>query len=120
MLPTFRAAEHSNVHPLDVGDTLKQYLKAPFRQSKYLFAIFHGKNKGMRASARSIAAWIVQSIQWAYRAKGLAPLEAETAHKHYLNIVGSLTIRHSVTPEVICRATSWSSINTFMSHYCVE
>ena len=121
VLPIFRSSEGSDVHPLDVGNVLKQYLEAtaPFRQSDHLFVSFHGKNKGMRASSRTIAAWIVQAIQGAYKAKGLAPPEAVTAHSTRGVATSWAAARH-VSPEVICRAASWSSLNTFMTHYCVE
>lgn len=120
-LPTFRSAGNLEIHPLDVGVSLKQYLEvtAPFRQSDYLFVSFYGKNKGLRASVRSISAWVVQAIQWAYREKGLAPPEAVTAHSTRSLSTSWAASRH-VSPEVICRAASWSSIHTFMSHYCVE
>lgn len=121
VLPTFRSTEDSNVHPLDVGEILKQYLEATasFRQSDHLFVLFHGKNKGSRASSRTIAAWIVQAIQWAYRSKGLAPPEAVTAHSTRSVSTSWAASRH-VSPDVICKAASWSSINTFMTHYCGE
>lgn len=120
-LPTFRSAGNLEIHPLDVGVSLKQYLEvtASFRHSDYLFVSFYGKNKGLRASVRSIAEWIVQAIQWAYREKGLAPPEVVTAHSTRSLSTSWAASRH-VSPEVICRAASWSSIHTFMSHYCVE
>lgn len=82
VLPTFRLSGSNNVHPLDVGETLKLYLQAtaPFQLSDCLFVLFHWKNKGNCASSRTTAEWIVQSIQLACRAKGLAPLEVVTAH----------------------------------------
>ena len=121
VLPTFHSSEGSMVHPLDVGKILKQYLEATasFRKSDHLFVSFHGKNKGMRASSRTIAAWIVQAIQRAYKAKGLAPPEAVTAHSTRSVSTSWAAARH-VSPEVICKAASWSSLNTFMTHYCVE
>ena len=63
-LPFQRSTEDSSVHPLDIGKALSQYLEATasFRQAEHLFVLFYGKNKGMRASSRSIAAWIVQPI----------------------------------------------------------
>lgn len=120
-LPTFKSTGGPDPHPLDVGATLNQYLEvtASFRQSEFLFVLFHGKNRGSRASVRSIAAWVVQAIQWAYREKGLAPPEAVTAHSTRSLSTSWAASRH-VAPDVICRAASWSSINTFMTHYCVE
>lgn len=121
VLPTFRSSEGQTVHPLDVGHTLKQYLEvtAPFRQSKFFFILLHGKNKGMRASVRTISVWILQTIQRAYRAKGLAPPKAVTAHST-CSISTSWAASQHVAPDIICRVASWSSINTFVSHYCVE
>lgn len=121
VLPTFNTKEGQEVHPLDVGYTLSQYLEATesFRQTDFLFILLQGKNRGKRASIRSISAWIVQTIQRAYKAKGLAPPEAVTAHSTR-SISTSWAASLHVAPEVICRAASWSSINTFVSHYCVE
>lgn len=121
VLPIFRTTEDSSIHPLDVGEVLRQYLEvtASFRRSDHLFVYFQGKNKGLRASSRVIAAWIVQAIQGAYAAKGLAPPEAVTAHSTRSVSTSWAASRH-VSPEVICKAASWSSINTFMTHYCVE
>ena len=114
VLPTFRQEGDSCVHPLDVGNCLKQYLEATvsFRQSDHLFVTFSGKNKGLRASSRSISSWIIQTIQWAYRAKGLTPPMAIKAHSTR-SVSTSWAVSRHVSPEVICRAASWSSINTF-------
>ena len=121
VLPTFKSSDDPDTHPLDVGAILRLYLDATasFRRSDYLFVLLHGKNKGLRASSRSIAAWIVQTIQWAYKAKGLAPPEAVTAHSTR-GVSTSWAASCHVAPEVICKAASWSSINTFMTHYCIE
>lgn len=121
VLPTFRMSDNQEIHPLDVGRTLKQYLDATasFRRTDFLFVLLHGKNKGMRASVRSISSWVVQTIQRAYKAKGMVPPEAVTAHSTRGISTSWAAVRH-VAPEVICRAASWSSINTFVSHYCVE
>lgn len=82
VLPMFRAPGSTEAHPLDVGEILKEYLQvtSSFRCSDCLFILHFGSNKGKQASIRTIAAWIVQSIQQAYRAKGLAPPVAVTAH----------------------------------------
>ena len=121
VLPTFRSSYESNPHQLDVGESLKVYLQAtaPFRQSDNLFVLFWGKNRGKPASSRTIASWIVAAIQQAYRAEGLAPPEAVTAHSTRSISTSWAASRH-VAPDVICRAASWSSVNTFMTHYCVE
>ena len=121
VLPTFRSSDSNETHPLDMGKILSEYIQmtSPFRPLDHLFILHSGSNKGKKASARTIAAWIVQTIQQAYRAKGLAPPQAVTAHSTRGMAASWAAARH-VAPDVICRAASWSSIHTFMSHYCVE
>lgn len=121
VLPTFCCPDSDEVHPLDVGEILRNYLQATssFRLVDNLFILFAGKNRGNRASSRTIATWIVLAIQQAYKDKGLAPPEAVTAHSTR-GMATSWAASLHVAPDVICKAASWSSINTFMAHYCVE
>lgn len=76
-------------------------------------------NKGNHASSRTTAAWIVQANIQAYRAKGLGPLKAVTVHSTS-SVSTSWVALWNVAADVICKAALWSSINTFMAHYCVE
>ena len=103
VLPTFKSPESTEVHPLDVGKTLREYLRvtSSFRCSNHLFLLHSGSNRGKCASSRTIAAWIVQAIQQAYRAKGLAPPEAVTAHSTRGMATSWAAARH-VAPDVIC------------------
>lgn len=107
--------------PLDVGQSLKAYVDATaeFRKSAKLFIISNGAWKGLRASSRVIASWLVKIISLAYKTKGLSLPEGVTAHSTR-GVSTSWAAAGLVSLETICKAATWSSIHTFMSHYCIE
>lgn len=72
VLPAFTSV-NSQLHRLDVGDTLKAYISATstFGSSDQLFLIPTGARKGGSASITIIASWIVQAIALAYKWKAL-------------------------------------------------
>lgn len=75
--------EASNqTHELDVGVTLKPYIQktASFRRAENLFIIPNGKRKGLAASMRTLAVWLVRTIKRAYETRGLEPPTNVRAH----------------------------------------
>ncbi|KAM5191535.1 uncharacterized protein ACMZJ9_023124 [Mantella aurantiaca] len=107
--------------PLDVGSTLETYLEStlPIRRSERLFIVPAGAKKGGAASSRTIASWIVKTIRLAYESKGLRPPDRIRAHSTR-GMATSWAAAGGMSLEDICRAASWSSKNTFISHYCLE
>lgn len=122
VLPAFEEdPATSKLHELDVARTLRRYidLTQSFRKDQRLFVIPNGGRKGLAASKRTIASWIVRLIQRAYRASGLPVPKAINAHSTR-GISSSWAALAQVSPETICRAASWSSFNTFMVHYSLD
>lgn len=107
VLLTFKTPGSTVTHPPDIGKVLREYLQitSPFRRSSHLFILHSGSYEGERASTRIITAWIIQTIQQAYRAKGWAPPEAVTAHSTR-GMAASWAVARQVAPDTICKAAS--------------
>lgn len=121
VLPTFQAETSDIPHNLDVGSTLKTYIEmtASFRKAENLFIITEGNRKGLAASARTLASWLVQVIRRAYTAKNLDPPAELRAHSTR-GMAASWANFRGITPELICRAATWATFNTFLNHYKVD
>lgn len=113
ILPTFRAEDDRRVHRLDVADTLKAYLAATSdcRRSDPLFVIPAGVRKGLPASRRLLASWLVKTISLAYSSKHLPVTEGISAHSTR-SVSTSWAAVRNVSLETICKAATWSSEHT--------
>lgn len=121
MLPTYFQEDGQEVSPLDVGRTLKVYLEATssVRISDFLFVIPNGIRKGYKAPSRIIATWLVKTIAMAYKNEGLAHPERITAHSTR-SVLTSWAASSGISPEVICKAATWSSMHTFVSLFRID
>lgn len=119
VLPTFQAEASETPHNLDVGSILKTYIEmtASLRKTENLFIIPEGSRKGLAASARTLASWLVKVIWRAYTAKNLEPPAELRAHSTR-GMEASWANFRGVTLELICRAVA--TFNTFLNHYKVD
>lgn len=108
-------------HPLDVKGNILHYLSVtkPFRKCENLLVIPHGFRKGQAASARTIASWLVKAIKKAYSLSTLQIPGDLRAHSTRA-MATSWAAYCKVSAETICRAATWSSRNTFISHYRID
>ena len=90
-----------------------------FRKSNKLFLCFQGPNNGAPTSSQSIARWIVQTISLAYNLSGKSPPEHLTAHSTRALSTSAAFQRGTEVPD-ICRATTWSTLSTFVKHYRLD
>lgn len=106
VLPSF-TNDQGEPHPL------------PFRNTDTLMVIPHGNRRGQAATSRTIASWLVKSIKKVYSMRHLAIPEGIRAHS--TRAVSTCWAAYCrVSPETICKAATWSSRHTFISHYRVD
>lgn len=119
-LPVFRSNK-GHPHTLYVKSTIVSYLKAtePFRKVENLVVISHGPRKGQAASPRTIATWLIKIIKRTYIIQSLPILDGLKAHSTRA-VATSWAVYCRVSAETICKAATWSSKTTFMSHYRID
>lgn len=120
VLPSF-TNDQGEPHPLDVKTTIISYLAATnsFRKTDTLMVIPHGNKRGQAATSHTIASWLVKSIKKAYSMRHMAIPEGIRAHSTRA-VATSWAAYCRVSPETICKAATWSSRHTFISHYRVD
>ncbi|CAJ0951244.1 unnamed protein product [Ranitomeya imitator] len=105
-----------SLHKLDVVRAYRVYLSrtAPFRQSDSLLVVSEGCRKGLQASKSTISRWIRSAISESYCVHEACPPPGVRAHS--TRAVGaSWAVRHQASALQVCKATTWSSLHTFMS-----
>lgn len=115
------STEQGDPHPLDVKGNVLEYLSATrsIRKTESLLIIPHGFKRGQAASSRTIASWLVKTIKKAYSLSNHQVPEGLRAHSTRA-VATSWAAYCRVSAEKICRAATWSSRSTFMSHYKVD
>lgn len=74
----------------------------------------------MLAQLEQIEAWVIASrMIKADKLQETAVLERVTEHSTG-GVSASWAAACQVSPETLCKVAMWSSIHTFVSHYCVE
>ncbi|XP_073451221.1 uncharacterized protein [Aquarana catesbeiana] len=108
-------------HSLDVRRCVLHYLEATkdIRKTDSLFILISGARKGQKATRRTIARWLKEAIEQAYRLGGMQVPEGIRAHSTRA-MAASQAERAGATPEQICKAATWSSFATFVRHYRVD
>ena len=108
-------------HNLDVRRCILHYLEVTktLRKTDSLFILHSGARKGHRATRRTIARWLKEAIEQAYRIGGIQIPEGIRAHSTR-SMATSQAERAGATPEQICKAATWSSFATFVRHYRVD
>lgn len=116
-LPTL-STEQGDPHPLDVKTSIQAYLSVTsnLRKTENLLIIPHGFRRGQAATSRTIAAWLVKIIKRAYASNHTQIPEGLRAH----STRAMETYCRVLSSETICRAATWSSKSTFISHYKVD
>lgn len=93
----------SPTQALDVGSTLTLYVKktASFRKMGNLLANLGGAKRGLAASTRTLALWLVKSIRKAYTARSLEPPIGVKAHtnKKFGGFMGRISGRFVLLQE---------------------
>lgn len=119
-LPSF-TDNQGQPHALDVKTIIRNYLSATvsFRKTQSLLVILHGGRRGQMASSCTIASWLVKTIKKACYIQNLLVPGGIRAHSTRA-VAASWAAYCRVSPETICRAATWSSRHTFMSHYRVD
>ena len=113
--------EEGEPHALDIKSAISNYLSATIhlRSTDALLIIPHGARRGQAASSRTIASWLVKAIGKAYSTQQLEIPEGIKAHSTRA-VATSWAAYCGVSSETICRAATWSSRHTFITHYRVD
>ncbi|XP_069585448.1 uncharacterized protein [Ranitomeya imitator] len=125
LLPTFyenhSTPEEERLHTLDVKRTVLAYLERTrdWRKSRALFVSFQGKTKGAGVTKNTLSRWIREAIILAYKAGGKDPPMHVGAHSTRA-LSTSWAERANVPIDLICKAATWSSPNTFYKHYRLD
>ncbi|XP_040298083.1 uncharacterized protein LOC121009202 [Bufo bufo] len=124
-LPTFSPAatspEEERLRTLDISRGLRIYLDrtSDFRRSENLLLTYTGKNRGLKASKPTLSRWIKEAIRLAFLSQDLTPPSFVSAHSTRA-VSTSYAEKKLIPLDQICAAASWSSLNTFISHYRLE
>uniref|UniRef100_A0A803KB74 Tyr recombinase domain-containing protein n=1 Tax=Xenopus tropicalis TaxID=8364 RepID=A0A803KB74_XENTR len=125
VLPSFcpnpKNTQEKQLHTLDAVRALKYYIHrtADFRHSDALFVLFGSNKKGLQASKRSLARWIVAAILESYKSVGQeAPITVK-AHSTR-KISASWALHNSASIDAIRKAATWSSLHTFAKFYRLD
>ena len=115
VLPSF-TNDRGEPHALDVKSTISSSLSATslLRKTDSLLIIPHRSRRGQAATSRTIAA-----IKEAYSIQKLTAPEGIRAHSTRA-VDTSWAAYCRISPKTICRAATWSSRHTFVSHYRVN
>ncbi|XP_077689409.1 uncharacterized protein LOC144274446 [Eretmochelys imbricata] len=110
-------SSHRSLHTLDVRRALAFYLERtkPFRKSAQLFVAVAERMKGLPVLAQRISFWITSCIWACYELAGV-PVTAHSTRAQ----ATSTAFLAQVPIQEICRAATWSSVHTFMTHYTVN
>lgn len=125
ILPDFYPSPSSNderkLHALDVRWALLFYLdRIKFSgRAHSLFVCYSGPNKGKTISSQSLSHWITATIELAYDLARVPKSQCVTAHSTRA-VAASVAFLDGVPLHEICRAATWSSPNTFISHYAID
>ena len=108
-------------HNLDVRRCVLHYLEVTktLRKTDSLFILHTGARKGHNATRRTIARWLKEVIEQAYKLGGIQIPEGIRVHSTR-SMAASQAERAGATPEQICKAATWSSFDTFVRHYRVD
>ncbi|XP_041417032.1 uncharacterized protein LOC121393209 [Xenopus laevis] len=125
VLPSFCPKPSSpaerQLHKLDPVRALKFYLKRSslFRKADALLVLFGSTKMGQPASRATLARWIVSTISESYTRVGQgipSNLKAHSTRK----ISASWALQNSASPDMLCKAATWSSLHTFSKFYKLD
>nr|XP_016849493.1 PREDICTED: uncharacterized protein LOC107982908 [Anolis carolinensis] len=110
-----------SLHCLDVKRALLFYIKrtAAHRKSPRLFLKYRNDTLGLPVSSQRLAVWITSTIRLAYQLAGKDPPSHVAAHSTR-SLSTSQAFLRGVSLEDICKAATWSSPSTFVSHYKLD
>ena len=124
-LPTLFPQPSSDVermlHTLDVRRALAFYVSRTkdLRASNRLFVCHSGCKRGLPAARSTLSRWIVSTISLAYELHHKPPPLG--LHAHSTRAVASSTaLLRGVDVPDICRAATWSTPSTFITHYRLD
>ena len=124
-LPTLFPQPSSDVermlHTLDVRRALAFYVSRTrdIRVSNRLFVCYFGHKKGSPAARSTLSRWIVNTIVLAYELQHKSPPDGLRAHSTRAVASSTAFLRGVDTPD-ICRAATWSTVSTFITHYRLD
>ena len=88
--------------------------------SDSLIVCFASANKGKKATSQSLSHWIKLAICEAYHAVGLVIDRGVVQGRSTRSISSSWAEAGGASMMEICRAATWSTHHTFVSHYQLE
>ena len=106
---------------LPVKCALSYYIQrtTTFSTTQRLFVTFAGPSIGAPASSQTISRWIVQSIHLAYNLAEI-PLPGPVRAHSTRAVASSTAFLCGVDIADICRAATWATPSTFVSHYHLD
>ena len=106
------------LHILDVRRALLVYLDrvSSLRSSESLFVNFGPAREGCKPATSSLSYWVRSLIALAYEFKGL-PCPGGIQGRSTRSMSPSVVELQGASMEEICRAATWASPCTFVSHY---
>ncbi|XP_041420124.1 uncharacterized protein LOC121394150 isoform X1 [Xenopus laevis] len=110
--------KEAKLHTLDVVRALRIYLRRSetFRHSDSLLVSYATAHKGRPVSKRTIARWLVDTINKVYDDSGSGRPFSVKAHSTRAQST-SWALQNLATAEQICQAATWVSPNTFIKFY---
>ena len=84
-----------------------------------LFVTFGGRNRGSPATKHTVAGWLTRTIRAAYAEAGMTPPKGAKAHQTRSQAASWADLA-GASIDSILRAATWSSGNTFASHYQLD
>uniref|UniRef100_A0A6I8SZB8 Uncharacterized protein n=1 Tax=Xenopus tropicalis TaxID=8364 RepID=A0A6I8SZB8_XENTR len=113
-------AKEKALHKLDVVRAIRFYLdRSKSYRKADAFLVTYGANKGSAASKRTIARWLVNTINYAYDLKKQPKPFRVKAHSTRA-VSTSWALYNSATAEQICKAATWASLSTFAKFYRLQ